>query len=168
MTEVIVTSTDRVASMQHASGSVTAGVDTLLDVTLTNGKKVAAAAASAAVRSEPLVVSNSSGLHARPAAVLASRAKQFGADIRLRRGDNDVNARSVVAIMGLEIACGDRIEIVASGSDADEAVHSLSRLILDGLGEEQSPSAISEAVTAVPVVGAPRSTDPNVLAGVPA
>jgi phosphocarrier protein FPr len=41
-------------------------------------------------------------------------------------------------------------------------------LILDGLGEEQSPSAISEAVTAVPVVGAPRSTDPNVLAGVPA
>jgi multiphosphoryl transfer protein len=168
MTEVIVTSTDRVASMQHASGSVTAGVDTLLDVTLTNGKKVAAAAASAAVRSEPLVVSNSSGLHARPAAVLASRAKQFGADIRLRRGDNDVNARSVVAIMGLEIACGDRIEIVASGSDADEAVRSLSRLILDGLGEEQSPSAISEAVTAVPVVGAPRSTDPNVLVGVPA
>src|SRR5262249_10932550 len=97
-----------------------------------------------------------------------SRAKQFSADIRLRRGDHDVNARSVVAIMGLEIARGDRIEIVASGSDADEAVRSLSRLILDGLGEEESQPAINEAAAAVAVGTAPRSTDPNVLAGVPA
>ncbi|HEU4692547.1 MAG TPA: glucose PTS transporter subunit IIA, partial [Vicinamibacterales bacterium] len=168
MTEVIVTSSDRVAAIEHASGSVTAGADTLLDVTLTNGNKAAGAVAAGAVRSKPLPVSNPSGLHARPAAVLASRAKQFTADIRLRRGDDEVNARSVVAIMGLEVAHGDRIEIVASGTDAHEAVDALVQLVLDGLGEETIAPPASEAATAAPVARPSRSDDPNLLAGVPA
>jgi phosphocarrier protein FPr len=169
MTEIIITSADRVAAMRPASGSVTAGADILMDVTLTNGGKSVAAVASSAVRSEPLVISNPSGLHARPAAVLASRAKPFTADVRLRRGESEVNARSVVAIMGLEIARGDRIEIVASGPDADEAVRTLSRLVLDGLGEEatSAPGATGAAPVAA-AVGSPRSDDPNVLTGVPA
>jgi multiphosphoryl transfer protein len=168
LTEVIVTSTERVASMQRASGSVTAGADTILDITLTNGQKVAAEVAAAAVRSEPLVVSNPSGLHARPAAVLASRAKQFTADIRLRRGDQEVNARSVVGIMGIEIARGDRIEIIASGPDADEAVRTLSRLVLDGLGEDATAPAAADVASAAVVARSPRSDDPNVLTGVAA
>ncbi len=168
MTEVIVTSTDRVAAMRRVSGSVTAGADTLLDVTLTNGQQVARAVAAAAVRSDPLVISNPSGLHARPAAVLASRAKQFTADVRLRRGENDVNARSVVAIMGLEIARGDRIEIVASGPDADEAVRTLSQLVRDGLGEEATTAPAATEAAASVAVRAVRSEDPNVLTGVPA
>jgi phosphocarrier protein FPr len=169
MTEVIVTSSDRVAAIQHASGSVTAGADTLLEITLTNGRAPAGAVASTAARSQPLVVSNPSGLHARPAAVLASRAKQFTADIRLRRGDNDVNARSVVAIMGLEIARGDRIEIAASGPDADEAVRTLSQLVLDGLGEEISGApATAEAASVSAEVALPRPDDPNIFAGIPA
>jgi phosphocarrier protein FPr len=168
MTEVIVTSTDRVASMQRASGSVTAGADTILDVTLRNGHKAAGVPTSAAVRSELLVVSNPSGLHARPSAVLASRAKQFTSEVRLRRGENEVNARSVVAIMGLEIERGDRIEIVASGPDAGEAVRILSRLVLDGLGEDATAPAAAVAVAAAPVARATRSDDPNVLTGIAA
>jgi phosphoenolpyruvate-protein phosphotransferase len=168
LTEVIVTSTERVASMQRGSGSVIAGADTILDITLTNGQKVAGEVAAAAVRSEPLVVSNPSGLHARPAAVLASRAKQFTADIRLRRGDQEVNARSVVGIMGIEIARGDRIEIIASGPDADEAVRMLSRLVLDGLGEDATAPAAADVASAAVVARSPRSDDPNVLTGVAA
>jgi multiphosphoryl transfer protein len=168
MTEVVITSTDRVAAIQPAMGSVTAGTDTILTVTLTNGQRTAGHAAPAAVRSEPLVVSNTSGLHARPAAVLASRAKQFSADVRLRRGDDEVNARSVVGIMGLEIAHGDPIEIVASGADAVEAVRSLSQLVLDGLGEEGVAPAATAAAVSADVVRPPRSDDPNLLAGVAA
>jgi multiphosphoryl transfer protein len=169
MTEVIVTSTDRVAAMQPASGSVTAGMETILDITLTNGGRAAARpAALEAVRSGPLVVTNESGLHARPAAVLASRAKQFTADVRLRRGDGEVNARSVVGIMGLEVASGDRIEIVASGPDATEAVQSLAQLVRDGLGEAGAAPVVSAAVTAAPPVRPAPSDDPNILAGVAA
>src|SRR5262245_9487610 len=168
MPPIVVPSTAGVGSMQAASGSVTAGIDTILSVALSNGSRAADRTAVKAVTSAPLVVSNPSGLHARPAAVLASRAKQYEADVQLRRGQDQVNARSVVAIMGLEIGRGDRVEIIATGPDAEEAVRSLSQLILDGLGEDARAPAVVE--TAAPaVVGRPeRSTDPNLLVGVAA
>jgi phosphocarrier protein FPr len=186
LTEIIITSTDRVAALEPASGTVTAGADTVLTATLKPAGQpdTAAAAAPDTVRSEPLAISNPSGLHARPSAVLASRAKQFSADIRLRRlqtgsggpgeprrgaaGDDAVNARSVVGIMGLEIACGDRVEIVASGADAGDAVRSLSQLILDGLGESGAAPAPVAAAVPADMVRPARSEDPNVLTGVAA
>jgi phosphoenolpyruvate-protein phosphotransferase len=167
MTEIIITSTDRIAALQLASGSVTAGTDTILNVTLTNGAGKVSQASAGEIRSGPLVVSNPSGLHARPAAVLTSRAKQFTADVRLRRGEEVVNARSVVGIMGLEVAHGDRIEIIASGPDADEAVQVLSQLVLDGLGEHGA-AAPSNTAAVVEAARPAQSDDPNVLAGVSA
>jgi phosphoenolpyruvate-protein phosphotransferase len=168
LTQIVVTSTERVAAMTAASGSVAAGADTILNVTLRAGRRSVGLSPSEAVSSGPLVIANVSGLHARPAAVLASRAKQFHADLRLRRGDDEVNARSVVAIMGLEIARGDRIEIIASGPDADDAVRVLSRMVLDGLGEEGSAPAGEAAAARLSVARPARSEDPNVLAGVAA
>ena len=72
---------DRVAAIQPASGSVTAAADTILSVMLKNGRaRPPAVRQRTRCSSGPLVVSNASGLHARPSAVLASRAKQFNAD----------------------------------------------------------------------------------------
>jgi phosphocarrier protein FPr len=163
LTQVIITSGDLVAGMQSASGTVTAGADTLLSITLTNGAAAASRSSADTVRSAPLTISNPSGLHARPAAVLASSAKRFSADIQVKRGHDSVNARSVVGIMGLEIAHADRVEIIASGPDAAEAVKALSQLILDGLGEDAATSS-----TPAPSVGIARpskSGDPNLLSG---
>ncbi len=42
LTQIVITSGDRVAGMQAASGTVAAGADTLLSVTLTNGGQAAA------------------------------------------------------------------------------------------------------------------------------
>jgi len=167
MTELIVTSSDRVAAMHGATGFVNAGTDTILTLTLAGKGRSAGIAAADAVRSDALVIVNPSGLHARPAAVLASRAKQFTADIRLRRGDDEVNARSVVAILGLEVARGDAVHIVASGPDAVAAVKALSQLVRDGLGEAAGDAPSPAQEPALTVV-ASRSDDPNVLAGVPA
>ena len=169
MTQIVVTSPERVAALHAASGSVTAGADTILDVALAgDGAGVAARSLPDAVSSGPLTIVNRSGLHARPAAVLASRAKQFTADLRLRRGDDDVNARSVVGIMGLEIARGDRVEIVASGADAGEAVRVLSQLVLDGLGEDARAPEGDARTAPTGVTRMARSEDPNLLTGVAA
>jgi phosphoenolpyruvate-protein phosphotransferase len=169
MTEIVITTAERIASMKAASGSVTAGTDTILSVVLANGSGAAdRSATEKVVRSAPLMISNPSGLHARPAAVLANRAKQFEADVRLQRGDSQVSARSVVGIMGLEIAHGDRIEIVASGPAADEAVRVLSQLILEGLGEAGRAPAAAGTATAKEVARPAPSTDPNLLIGVAA
>ena len=55
---------------------------------------------------------NPSGLHARPAAVLAAEAKKFKSDIRLLRGADEANAKSVVALMGLATKLGDAIRVI--------------------------------------------------------
>ena len=82
-----------------------------------------------------LTLPNPLGLHARPAAILVAQAKKFKSDIRLWRGDKEVNAKSVVSIMGLETQKGDSLRFKAAGLDAAQAIQVLSDLLLQGSGE---------------------------------
>jgi multiphosphoryl transfer protein len=164
LTQVVITTLDRVASMTRSTGTVVAGKDTILAIAMSGGSATLADAIGDAIKSDPIVITNPSGLHARPAAVLASHAKAFTADVRLWRGETSANTRSVVAIMGMEIGKGETVRLVGTGQDAAQAIESLSRLIREGLGE--SPDAVP-APTPERVVRA-TTTDPNVLTGVPA
>lgn len=85
--------------------------------------------------SSAIVIPNSAGLHARPAAVLASKAKTFVSEIRLITGNKKINGKSVVAIMGLSTRKGDSIQIEAEGDDAQQAIDELIQLINDRCGE---------------------------------
>ncbi|WP_231441873.1 HPr family phosphocarrier protein [Brevibacterium zhoupengii] len=64
------------------------------------------------------------GLHARPAALLARAVKALDAEITLRRPGNEAtaSATSVMDIMGLGIDPGHDVEVSASGPDAAAAV----------------------------------------------
>ena len=77
LTPILITSLDRVSSIMRANGTVTAGADSLLEIMLLTAPRGTGAAIGGSSSSGPLVISNAAGLHARPAAVLASRAKQF-------------------------------------------------------------------------------------------
>lgn len=137
LTEVIVTSGDKVAFMKPVSGLVEAGKSALLHLELI-GEVSAAATANAgdAVYSDKVSLPNPVGLHARPAAVLVTEAKKYAADIRLLRGADDINAKSVVAIMGLSTTQGEVVQIKATGADAQKAVADLARLLAEGCGEK--------------------------------
>jgi multiphosphoryl transfer protein len=78
-----------------------------------------------ATAAQTLIVTLRQGLHARPAALLAQRAKSFGAQATLAAHGRTANARSVVAIMALGVRRGDEVTLQASGVDAAEAVASL-------------------------------------------
>jgi len=80
-------------------------------------------------RSATLV--NPSGLHARPAADLVKHASTFDASVML----NGVDAKSLLRIMGLGLAQGSTVNLVASGPDATAAVDALIGLIEGGFGE---------------------------------
>ncbi len=84
-------------------------------------------------------VRNPSGLHARPAATFVRASSAFAADVMVtnltRDGARAASAKSVLGVMGLAVARGHRIRIVADGADADEAVARLSELVAFGLGE---------------------------------
>jgi len=172
LTQMVVTNSDRVAQFIPQTGQVVAGRDLVLELSLADTATETAEAGGQVMRSEEIIIPNPVGLHARPAAVLVSLAKKYKADLRLKRGEDKANARSVVALMGMQVAQGDRVVLEATGPDAEAAIAELSEAIRSGLGEEGSkpiaaPSSLSQPEDAKPAPR-PRSEDPNVILGVAA
>ena len=172
LTQIVIANSERVATFAPRSGQVSAGRDVILDLTLTGGSVEETTDMVKAITSEAIVIPNPTGLHARPAAVLANLAKKFKADVRIQKGDQQANAKSVVAIMGLEIGHGDKVTLIAKGDDADAAVETLTPLLWEGLGDEgctpaPAPASFEVSVNSAPAPR-PRSEDPNLLIGVAA
>jgi len=173
LTQIVITNSERVAVFTPHTGSVIAGQDVILELTLIDGQTAATATDSMkTATSEAILIPNPTGLHARPAAVLANLAKKFKAELRLQKGDEQANAKSVVAIMGLEVGCGDKVVLIAKGEDADAAISTLTPLLWEGLGDEgyapaPAPASFVTAASAAPAPK-PRSDDPNLVVGVAA
>lgn len=121
--------------------------------------------------SAPIELLLAEGLHARPSANLVALAKQFSADTQIEANGRTANARSVTALLGLNTVWGDKLIVQAKGSDAKQALMQLEQAIREGLGDELSPVAQTEAapdwLEEAPLIGK-ISHDPNVLQGVAA
>jgi multiphosphoryl transfer protein len=192
LTQIVITNSDQVARFSPRSGYVTMGQDVVLELVLA-GRQAETAQPSGtpsgissgissrtssqtpsdtAVTSDPIVIPNPTGLHARPAAVLVNLAKKYQSEIRLKRGEKEVSARSVVGLMGMEVDRGDTVQLVATGPDAEAAIAELSEALRSGLGEEGSkPIASTASVASLAAAPPPprmRSDDPNVILGVAA
>jgi phosphotransferase system HPr (HPr) family protein len=61
-------------------------------------------------------------LHARPAGALAIAAAQFSSAVSLTVGSSSIDAKSVLGIMRLGAASGQRVIVSAEGPDAQQAV----------------------------------------------
>lgn len=83
-----------------------------------------------------VVVVNTRGLHARPAAAIAKLAERFDAEIVFVLGADEVSARSIMGLMTLAAAKGTEIELRARGRDAKPAVAAIAKLFADGFGED--------------------------------
>jgi len=85
LTEIVVATADRVTHLVKRDGYVEAGRDTILEVVVEGGAVTAPETVPAGERiaSPEIRVRNPTGLHARPAAILASTARRFDADVRL-------------------------------------------------------------------------------------
>lgn len=85
-----------------------------------------------------VTVSNPTGLHARPAASLATKAASFEAKVEVRNVTKEGDfrdARSMIAIMTAQVACGNDVELRAEGADERAAVDALVAFIEEGCGE---------------------------------
>jgi phosphocarrier protein FPr len=172
LTQIVVTNGERVAAYHPASGLVRAGIDTLLSLDLAEEGAAEAQRSGKRVISEAVLIPNPTGLHARPAAVLANLAKRFQSRVLIQRGDDQANAKSLVSIMGLAIEQGDKVVLIAEGPDAEEVIARLVPELASGLGDEGSTPAPAPATTEISADAAPaprpRSDDPNLLLGVAA
>ena len=94
-----------------------------------------------------LTIGNRLGLHARPAAKFVRTANEFAANVRVMKGSRQANAKSINEVAMLDARQGEAIEIIATGTDADQVLEALKALVDDNFGETNG-DAVAEPVEA--------------------
>ena len=66
-----------------------------------------------------------SGLEARPVALLVQVASQYESEIHLESEGRTVNAKSIMGMMTLGLASGEKVVVTANGKDEAEAIQKI-------------------------------------------
>ena len=74
-------------------------------------------------------IKNKLGLHARAAAKLVHTAARFRSDIKIRKGDEEVDGKSILGILLLAAGRGSVITVKVNGGDENEAMDAIQELI---------------------------------------
>ena len=136
ITPVIVTNGEAVAIAARAGeGSVAAG-DPLMTLEAIAGERADAPVGDGAPSvTHTFRLPLAHGLHARPAARIATLAGEYDARVQIEAGGRSVSAQSSVAMLGLALGHGASVTLNAAGPQAQEAVAAIAALIESGMGE---------------------------------
>ena len=85
--------------------------------------------------SRDVVITNASGLHARPATFFIQKANSYPCNIWVEKEDRKVNAKSLLGVLSLGIAKGMSVTLIADGAEEEEALRGLTALIESGFTE---------------------------------
>jgi phosphocarrier protein len=88
------------------------------------------------VASRTVDVLNKRGLHARASAKFVTLASALPVDVTVEKDGSAVCGTSIMGLMMLGAAMGDRITISAEGDGAEEAVTALAKLVETKFGED--------------------------------
>lgn len=78
---------------------------------------------------QSVLIKNKTGLHARPASLFVQAANRFKSRITVRKGDAEIDAKSMLSVLSLGAAKGVEITLVADGEDEREALAHLTSLL---------------------------------------
>lgn len=76
-----------------------------------------------------ICVTNETGIHARPAAVLVKVAMKYQSDIFIYRGGNEYDAKSIMNVMSMGVRKGEEIHLKINGPDETQAFQTITELI---------------------------------------
>lgn len=111
--------------------------------------------------SAELVVTGAHGLHARPAARIVGCVTGFAqAQVRVRNldsGRGPVDARSLTALATLDARQGHRLEVTATGPQADQVLAALAELAGSAFGDDE-PAGAAPAARSAPATQARRGS----------
>ncbi|MCB6415821.1 HPr family phosphocarrier protein [Dorea acetigenes] len=85
--------------------------------------------------SQKITIKNPSGLHARPASILAQAAGKCSSNVIIVYGEKRIQVKSILNIMAAAIKCGTEVELQCTGETEEEDLKTLVTLIESGLGE---------------------------------
>ena len=77
-----------------------------------------------------IVIKNSQGLHARPAAMFVQIASKYNSQITIQKGEERVNGKSIMGILTLGAQKNSKVILGADGEDALEALAALEELLI--------------------------------------
>lgn len=83
-----------------------------------------------------ITIRNKLGLHARPAMAFVDVASKFSSDIRVVKGKEAVDGKSIMQMLLLAATQGTKLMVHADGPDADQALDALDELVKDGFYED--------------------------------
>lgn len=79
--------------------------------------------------SKDLEIINRLGLHARAAAKLVQTSARYSSEIKLKKGDEEADGKSILGVLLLAAGKGTVITVTAAGEDEQEAVDAIEKLI---------------------------------------
>ncbi|MBE6693855.1 MAG: HPr family phosphocarrier protein [Ruminococcaceae bacterium] len=87
------------------------------------------------MKTREVVITNSSGLHARPATFFIQKANCYKSSIWVEKDDRRVNAKSLLGVLSMGVAKGMTVTLIADGQDEDVALQGLSELVESGFAD---------------------------------
>ena len=83
-----------------------------------------------------VTIPNPLGMHARAAARFVHAASAFQSRVRVRRGTQEMDGKSIMGILLLAASRGTTLTVFADGPDEIRAADALVELVASGFGEE--------------------------------
>lgn len=71
------------------------------------------------------------GIHARPAGMLAKKAKEFKSIVTIVKDGKSADTRRLMALMGLGIKCGETVTVQAEGEDEQAAADGIKAFLTE-------------------------------------
>jgi len=83
-----------------------------------------------------VVIGNKLGLHLRAVGRFVETASKFDAEVKVRKGNKEVDGKSIIDLMTLGAGRGSTLVLRVMGDEAAAAAKSLEELIMNKFGEE--------------------------------
>lgn len=78
-------------------------------------------------------ITDSQGIHARPAGLLVKEAAKFASDIKIEKAGKAADAKRIFGVMGLAVKQGEEVVVKAEGADEAEAIVAMEAFLKENL-----------------------------------
>ena len=79
------------------------------------------------------VITDSEGIHARPAGILVKQAAGYQSSVKIAKGEKSADAKRIFGVMGLGVKTGEEVTITVEGADEDTAAAELETFFKENL-----------------------------------
>jgi phosphocarrier protein len=84
-----------------------------------------------------LEIKNKLGLHARAAALMVQTVNKFSAQVTVSKDGQTADGRSIMGVLTLAATQGSKIQVEASGEDAERALKAIEKLVESRFNENE-------------------------------